>query len=119
MWHYLRPLAGVAQIIAMGNPEDQLGAVADSFMDVPLEDMDFSASQLLRSLCGYTRLRLTVGRRSCQALFDLYSSFSTIGSNYHLSLPEMIELVPKSSKYGHINFSSEEDNSSSDTTEAS
>lgn len=31
MWHYLMPLAGYAQIIAMENPEDQLGAVAESY----------------------------------------------------------------------------------------
>ena len=104
MWHRLVPLANYAQIIAMGNPEDQLGSVCDSFMDVPFENMDISESQLLRSMCGYTRLRLTVGRRSCRELFDLYASFSTIGSQFHLSLQEMIDRVPKKNKYGDINL---------------
>ena len=105
MWHYLTPLAGYAQVIVMGNPEDQMGGVCDSFLDVPLEDMDISEGQLLRSMCGYTRLRLTIGRRSCQAPFDFYSSFSTIGSNYHLNLQEMIQLVPKyPNRYGDVNL---------------
>ena len=35
-WHRLAPLSRLCQVICCGNPEDQLLAVADSFLDVPL-----------------------------------------------------------------------------------
>ena len=78
MWHRLAPLARLAQVICMGNPEDQLLAVADSWLDQPLQQ-DVSESLLLRSICGYRRLRLTEGKRSCGQLFSLYSSMSSHG----------------------------------------
>ena len=56
----MAPLSRLCQIICCGNPEDQLLAVADSFLDVPLS-VDVSEGQLLRSVCGYRRLRLTTG----------------------------------------------------------
>ena len=59
----------------------------------PGDEGPSTEGQLLKSICNYRRLRLTEGKRSCQALFDLYSSFSTIGSRYHLSLAEMIEVA--------------------------
>ena len=91
-WHRLAPLARLCQVICCGNPEDQLLAVADSWLDVPLS-VDVSEGQLLRSICGHRRLRLTEGKRSCQALRELYPSFSTIGSRFHLGLAEMIEVA--------------------------
>ena len=48
-------------------------------------------SQLLESVCGYRRLRLTEGRRSCGELWDLYSSFATTGWRCALELSAMIE----------------------------
>ena len=89
MWHRLAPLARLCQVICMGNPEDQLLAVADSWMDVPLE-IDVSESQLLRSICGYRRVRLTEGRRSCSQLWELYSSMATTGWRYGQPLEEMV-----------------------------
>ena len=90
MWHRLAPLARLCQVIVMGNPEDQLLAVADSWLDVPLE-VDVSETQLLRSMCSYRRLRLTEGKRSCRELWDLYSSMATTGWRYGQPLAEMIE----------------------------
>ena len=90
MWHRLAPLARLCQVIVMGNPEDQLLAVADSWLDVPLE-VDVSETQLLRSMCGYRRLRLTEGKRSCSELWDLYSSMATTGWRIGQPLAEMIE----------------------------
>ena len=78
MWHCLAPLARLCQVICMGNPEDQLLAVADSWLDQPLQK-DVSESPLPRSICGYRRLRLTEGKRSCGDLFSIYSSFSAQG----------------------------------------
>ena len=48
------------QIILMSNAEDQLLAVQDSGMDVPLS-IDVSQGVMLKSLCGGKRLRLTEG----------------------------------------------------------
>ena len=91
-WHRLAPLARLCQIICIGNPEDQMLAVQDSFMDQALEE-DISESQLLKSICSYARLRLTTGQRSCSDLWDLYSSFSTIGSRYQYTLAEMVAVA--------------------------
>ena len=45
---------------------------------------------MLKGLCGYKRLRLTEGKRSCHKLIDFYASCSTIGSRFTLPLDEMI-----------------------------
>ena len=58
-------------------------------MDVPLS-VDVSHGTLLKSICGGNRLLLTEGKRSCQELFDFYSSCATSGSWFSLSLVEMV-----------------------------
>ena len=58
-------------------------------MDTSLS-VDVSDGSLLKGLCGYKRLRLTEGKRSCHKLFDFYASCSTIGDRYHLSLDRML-----------------------------
>ena len=73
IWHAIIPLVKLGvQIIRMGNPEDQLLSVQDSWMDTPLA-VDVSEGALLKGLCGYKRLRLTEGKRSCHKLFDFYA----------------------------------------------
>ena len=58
-------------------------------MDVSLA-IDVSDGTLLKSICGYKRLRLVEGKRSCKKLFDFYASCSTIGSRIGLPLEEML-----------------------------
>ena len=62
---------------------------------------------MLKSICGNKRLRLTEGKRSFSRLFDFYSSCSTIGSRYHMSLEAMISearlLFPKKG-FGDVNL---------------
>ena len=68
------PLAKLGvQIICMGHPEDQLLSVQDSWMDVP-STIDVSDGMLLKSSCGYARLILVEGKRSCIRLFDVFAS---------------------------------------------
>ena len=45
---------------------------------------------MLNGICGYMRLRLTEGKRSCKTLFEFYASCSTIGSRFGLPLEEML-----------------------------
>ena len=66
-WHRLTPLSRLCQVICCGNPEDQLLAVADSFLDVPLE-IDVSGGQLLRSVCGPPTLAGLAHTQSCTRL---------------------------------------------------
>ena len=40
-------------------------------MDVSL-GIDVSEGTLLKSICGYKRLRLVEGKRPCKKLFDFY-----------------------------------------------
>ena len=74
IWHALMPLAKLGvQIICTGNPEDQLLSVQDSWMDVSLA-IDVSDGTLLKSICGYKRLRLVEGKRSCNRKSYFYAS---------------------------------------------
>ena len=83
LWHAILPLARLGvQIICMGNPEDQLLSVQDSWLDKTVE-VDVSDGAMLKSLCGYKRLRLTEGKKSCTQLFGFYASCSTIGARFH------------------------------------
>ena len=69
LWHAICPLARLGvQLICMGNPEDQLLSVQDSWIDVPLS-VDVSNGTMLKSICGYKRLGLTEGKGSCRELF--------------------------------------------------
>ena len=78
IWHSLMPFAKLGvHIICMGNPEDQLLSAQDSWMDVSLA-IDVPEGTLLKSICGYKRLRLVEGNGSCKQLFDVYASCSTI-----------------------------------------
>ena len=45
---------------------------------------------MLKSICGYKRLRLTEGKRSCRELFDFYSSCSHSGWRYALPLEDLV-----------------------------
>ena len=72
----------------MGNPEDQLLSVQDSWLDVPLA-VDVSDGVMLKSICGYKRLRLTEGKRSCRELFDFYSSCAHSGHRFKVPQADM------------------------------
>ncbi|MDA8584301.1 AAA family ATPase [bacterium] len=107
IWHAIVPLVryGV-QIICMGNPDDQLLSVQDSWMDTPLA-VDVSDGTLLKGLCSYKRLRLTDGKLSCHALFDFYASCSTMGDRYHLPLDRMLaeaRLKVTNKGFGDVNL---------------
>ena len=52
IWHAIIPLVRLGvQIICMGNPEDQLLSVQDSWMDTPLA-VDVSDGAFLKGMCG-------------------------------------------------------------------
>ena len=90
LWTALVPLGLLGcQIICMGDPENQLLSVLDSWMDVPLS-IDVSQGTMLKSLCGNKRLRLTEGKRSGRVHVDFYASLSTIGWRCELPLTEML-----------------------------
>ena len=73
----------------MGNPEAQLLSVQDSWIDVPLA-IDVSDGTLLKSICGYKRLRLTRGNIYCKTICGVYASCSTIGFKFELLLDYML-----------------------------
>ena len=52
--------------------------------------MDDSESALLKCVCGSKRLRLTEGKRSCNELFEFYSSRSHIGWRFNHSLADQL-----------------------------